>query len=39
MSDKHFEAYVEGTLSVAKRQFSTIKWAANAWEKSKKHRT
>ena len=34
--DKNLEAYVEGILSVAKKQILTTKWVANAWEKIKK---
>ena len=33
-----WEAYVEETLSVAKKRVFTTKWVAAAWEKSKKQR-
>ena len=33
--NQNLEAYVEGTLSVAKRRILTTKWVVDAWEKLK----
>ena len=33
--NQNLEAYVEGTLSVAKRRILTTKWVADTWEKLK----
>ena len=37
--DENLEAYVEGTLSTAKRRILTTKWVADAWKKLKSNQT